>query len=77
MCFLLGSGPSFSVQVSSRTYQQSTQTFSSGGSMLDVGFLASHSSQHAGRYSLVVSHHKDLIMDVSVGLTLRVCDICI
>ena len=53
-----GSGPSCSIQVSSTTCQQSTQTFSSGGSMLDGGSLASHSSQHAGRSSSVVSHHK-------------------
>ena len=52
------SGPSCSVQVSSRTCQQSTQTFASGGSMLDGSSLASHSSQHAGRCSSVVSHHK-------------------
>ena len=56
------SGPSCSVQVSSRTCQWSTQTFTSGGTMLDGGSLASHSSQHAGRCSLVVpsskrSHH--------------------
>ena len=49
-----GSGPSCSVQVSSRTCQQSTQTFTSGGSMLDGGSLASHSSQHAGRCALAV-----------------------
>ena len=53
-----GSGPSCSGQVSSRTCQWSTQTFTSGGSMLDGSSLASHSSQHAGRHSLVVSHHK-------------------
>ena len=52
------SGPSCSVQVSSRTCQRSTQTFDSGGSMLDGGSLASHSSQHAGRHSSVVSHCK-------------------
>ena len=57
-----GSGPSCSVQVSSRTCQWSTQTFTSGGSMLDGGSLASHSYQHAGRCSSVVpsskrSHH--------------------
>ena len=46
------SGPSCSVQVSSRTCQRSTQTFDSGGSMLDGSSLASHSSQHAGRHSL-------------------------
>ena len=45
------SGPSCSGQVSSRTCQRSTQTFTSGGSMLDGGSLASHSSQHAGRLS--------------------------
>ena len=44
-----GSGPSCSVQVSSRTCQWSTQTFTPGGAMLDGGSLASHSSQHAGR----------------------------
>ena len=38
-------------QVSSQTCQRSTQTFTSGGSMLDGGSLASHSSQHAGRCS--------------------------
>ena len=52
------SGPSCSVQVSSRTCQWSTQTFTSGGSMLDGGFLASHSSQHAGRCTSAVSHCK-------------------
>ena len=52
------SGPSCSVQVSSRTCQWSTQIFDSGGSMLDGGSLASHSSQHAGRHSSAVSHHK-------------------
>ena len=49
-----GSGPSCSVQVSSRTCQWSMQTFTSGGSMLDGGSLASHSSQHAGRCSMAV-----------------------
>ena len=52
------SGPSSSVQVSGRTCQQSTQTFDSGGTMLDGGSLASHHSQHVGRCSLAVSHHK-------------------
>ena len=52
------SGPSCSGKVSSRTCQQSTQTFTSGGSMLDGGSLASHSSQHADRCSSMVSHHK-------------------
>ena len=53
-----GSGPSCSGQVSSRTCQRSTQTFDSGGTMLDGSSLVSHSSQHAGRCSSVVSHHK-------------------
>ena len=52
------SGPSCSVQVSSRTCQQSTQTFTSGGSMLDGGSLAFHSSQHAGGCSLMVPSSK-------------------
>ena len=52
------SGPSCFVQVSSRTCQWSTQTFTSGGSMLDGGSLASHSSQHAGRCSLMVPSSK-------------------
>ena len=47
-----------SVQVSSRTCQWSTQTSTSGGSMLDGGSLASHSSQCVGRCSSVVSHCK-------------------
>ena len=53
-----GSDHSCSVQVSSRTCQWSTQTFTSGGTMLHGGSLASHSSQHVGRCSSVVSHHK-------------------
>ena len=36
----------------------STQTFTSGGIMLDGGSLASHHSQHVGRCSSVVSHCK-------------------
>ena len=53
-----GSGPSSSVQVSGRTCQWSTQTLDSGGIMLDGGSLASYSSQHVGRCSSAVSHHK-------------------
>ena len=34
------------------------QTFTSGGSMLDGGSLASHSSQHAGRCSSMVPSSK-------------------
>ena len=30
----------------------------SGGTMLDGGYMAPHSSQHVGRCSLVVPHHK-------------------
>ena len=42
----------------SRTCQWLTQTFDYGGTMLDGGSSASHSSQHVGRCSSVVSHHK-------------------
>ena len=48
---------SSSVQVSGRTCQGSTQTFYSGGTMLEGGSLASHSSQHVERCSSVLSHH--------------------
>ena len=47
-----------SVQVSGRTCQWSTLISDSGGTMLDGGSLASHSSQHVGRCSLAVSHRK-------------------
>ena len=43
----------------------------SGGTMLDGGSLASHSSQHVGRHSLAVSHHKNVVMDVLVGQALK------
>ena len=49
---------SSSVQVSGRTCQRSTQVFDSGGSMSDGGSLTPHGSQHVGRCSSVVSHHK-------------------
>ena len=52
------SGPSSSVQVSGRACRRSTQTFDSGGAMLDGGSLAFHSSQHIGRCPSAVSHHK-------------------
>ena len=52
------SSPSSSVQVSGRTCQWSIQTFDSCGTLLDGGSLASHSSQHVGRCSSVVSHHE-------------------
>ena len=58
---------SSSVQISGRTCQRSTQTFDSGGIMFDGDSLASHSSQHVGRSSSVLSHHKRFIVDVSVG----------
>ena len=38
--------------------QRSTQIFDSGGTMLNGGSLAPHSSQHVGRHSSVVSCHK-------------------
>ena len=47
-----------SVQVSGRTCQRSSQTFYSGGTMLDEGSLDCHSSQHVGRCSSAVPHHK-------------------
>ena len=57
MCFLLQLwSPLFWPRC--RTCQWSTQTFASGGSMLDGSSLASHSSQHAGGHSWAVSHHK-------------------
>ena len=40
--------------------------------MLDGGYLASHSSQHVGRCSSVVPHHKrSCHVDVSVGQMLK------
>ena len=47
-----------SVHISGRTYQRSTQTIDSGGTMLDGGSLALQSYQYVGRHSLVVPHHK-------------------
>ena len=49
---------SSSVQVCGRTCQNSTHTFVSDGTMLDGGSLASQSSEHVGRCSSAVSHHK-------------------
>ena len=46
------------VQVFGGRCQRSTQTFGSGGTMLDGGSLALHRSPHVGRCSSVVSHHK-------------------
>ena len=47
-----------SVHVSDRTCQRSTETVNPGGIMLDGGSLAPHSSQHVGRHSSAVPHHK-------------------
>ena len=49
---------SSSVQVSGRTCQRSSQAFDSDGTMLDGGSLAFHSSQHVGRCSSALAHHK-------------------
>ena len=46
------------IQVSARTCQWSTQTFDSGGTMLDGDSLAPHTYQHVGRCSSAVPHHK-------------------
>ena len=62
---------SSSVQDPGRTCQRSTETFDSGGTMLDGGSLASHSSQHVGRYSWHCPIIKDLGMDVLVGHVLK------
>ena len=56
-----------SVEVSSRTCHKSTQNSNSSCTLLDVGFFTSHSSQHVGRYSLLVSY----LMDILVGLVLK------
>ena len=53
---------SSSVQVSGRTCQRSTQTFDSGGTMLNGGSLAPHSSQHVGRCSSAVFCHKGCLL---------------
>ena len=49
---------SSSIQVSGRTYQRLTQTFDSGGTMLNGDSLAFHGSQHIGRHSSALYHHK-------------------
>ena len=54
----VSSSSSSSVHISCRTCQWSTETFDSGGTMLDGDSLASHSSQHVGRCSFTVSHYK-------------------
>ena len=56
--FSSSSSPSSSFQISGRTCQWSTQTFDSGGTMLDGGSVAFHSSQYVGRCSLAMSHCK-------------------
>ena len=65
------SSSSCSVQVSGRTCQQSTRTFYSSGTMLDGGSLASHSSQHVCRHSVVVSHNKRSCCGCLVGQVLK------
>ena len=50
------SSSSSSIRISGRTCQWSTQTFDSGGAILDGGSLAAHHSQHVGRHYSVVSH---------------------
>ena len=62
---------SSSIKVSGRTCERSTQTFDSGGTMLDGGSLGSHSSQHVGRHSLVLSHHKMSLWMVLAGRLLN------
>ena len=64
----LGSG---SVQVSDGTYQRSTQTVDSSGTMLDGGSLAPHSSQLLADVPWQCPIIKDLIMDVLVGQVLK------
>ena len=49
---------SSSVQAPGRTCQRSPQTFDSGGTILDTGSLASHSSQNIDRHSLALAQHK-------------------
>ena len=46
------------VHISSGTCHKSIQTSYSSGTMLDGGFLSSHSSQQVDRHSLSVSHCK-------------------
>ena len=60
-----------SVQVSGRTCHKSIQISHSSGIMFDGISLACHRSQHVGRHSSSVSHHKDLTMDVLVGWVLK------
>ena len=43
-----------SIKVPVKTCLRSIQTTYSGGTLLDGGFLASHSSQHVGKYLLIV-----------------------
>ena len=58
---------SSSVHVSGRTCQWSTQTFDSGGTILNRGSLASHSSQHVAGIAWHCCIIKDLVIDVLVG----------
>ena len=63
--------PPASVPLVLSTFQMSVQPSYSSGSVLDGGFLASHSSQHVGRHSLSVSHPKRLCHGYSVGQMLK------
>ena len=74
MSFLLYSSPS-SDQVSSRTCYRSIQTTYPGGTLLDGGSLASHSSQHVGVTLLITvlpkhPHHGCLVDQILKGLQL-------
>ena len=46
------------VQIFSGTCHKLVQTSYSSGTMLDGGSLATYSSQHVGRHSSSISHHK-------------------
>ena len=52
-----------SVQFSGKICHRSIQISSCGGTLLDGGCLASPSSWHVGRHSLLIPNMKDLIMD--------------
>ena len=58
MSFSSSISSSSSVQDPGRACHRSIQTFDSGGTMLDGGSSALHSSQHIVRCSLVLSSNK-------------------
>ena len=62
---------SSSVQVSGRTCQRSVQTFDSGGTILDGGSLAPHSSNMLADIAQQCPIIKDLAMDFSVDQVLK------